>query len=284
MAATTDRARRLVVNADDLGFTPGVNRGIFECAAAGTVTSASVMVNTPGFDDAMAGRGSVPLGLGLHLNLIDGAPLSKAPSLTDPVTGAHWPFGQFLARATARAIRPADVHAEVTAQLRRLKAAGVTPTHVDSHRHAHVHPAIWPAVIDAARAEGVAVIRIPREPLATNVARARSTLRKLLLGVAMAGGASHAAAARAGFHSADHFTGISPQGSRSFEADVLALLAALGPGLTEFMVHPGYVDEALRARDGYLSEREMEVRVLTSEVVRAAMRSTTVRLVSFADR
>ena len=242
------------------------------------------MVNTPGFDDAMAGRGSVRLGLGLHLNLIDGAPLSKAPSLTDPATGAHWPFAHFLARATARAIQPADVHGEVTAQLQRLKAAGVSPTHIDSHRHTHVHPAIWPAVIEAARAAGVGVIRIPRESLGTHVARARPTLSKLLLGVAMAGGASHAAARRAGFRTADHFTGISPQGSRSFEADVLALLAALGPGLTEFMVHPGYVDEALRARDGYLAEREVEVRALTSDVVRAAVRAGTVRLVSFADR
>ena len=285
MAATTDRARdgapRLVVNADDLGFTAGVNRGIFECAAAGTVTSASVMVNTPGFDDAMAGRGSVRLGLGLHLNLIDGRPLSRAPSLVDPATGAFWPFATLLVRATAGLLARADVVAEVGAQLRRLAAAGVIPTHIDSHRHTHVHPAIWPAVVEAARTAGVSVVRIPRESLVTNAARPRATLSKVLLGVAMSGGASHSAARRAGFRTADHFIGISPQGSPSFEADVVAMLASLPRGLTEFMVHPGYVDDTLRARDGYLAEREAEVRALTSPAVRAAMR--TVTLVNFGD-
>ena len=271
-----------MINADDLGFTPGVNRGIFECATAGAVTSASVMVNTPGFDDAMRGRRSVNLELGLHLNLIDGEPLSNAPSLVNPGTGGHWPFATFLARATAGAIRPADVHAEATAQLRRLKAAGVTPTHIDSHRHTHVHPAIWPFVLEAARAEGVGVVRIPREPLATNAWRARATVSKLLLGVAMAGGASRAAAQRLGFRTVDHFAGISLQGSGSFGDDVLALLATLQPGLTELAVHPGYADDALRARDGYLTEREAEVRVLTSGAVRDALRSGRVTLETFA--
>lgn len=283
MAATTRGARRLVVNADDLGFTPGVNRGIFECAAAGTVTSASVMVNTPGFDDAMAGRGSVRLGLGLHLNLIDGRPLTTAPSLVNPATGDFWPFAQFLARATAGALVAAELETETAAQLARLAKAGVTITHLDAHRHTHVHPRTWPAITRAAQAAGVPFIRIPREPLAMNAGRARPTLTKALLGVAMAGGASYAAARRLGFRTADAFSGISPQGSRSFEADVLAFVRGLRPGLTEFMVHPGYVDDALRARDGYLAEREVEVRALTSPAVREAMRAGGVALGAFGD-
>ena len=275
------------MNADDLGFTPGVNRGIFECAAAGTVTSASVMVNTPGFDDAMAGRGSVRLGLGLHLNLIDGRPLTAAPSLVDPATGDFWPFASFLARATAGALGRAELAAEASAQFARLAAAGVRVTHVDSHRHTHVHPMVWPVVVDAARAAGVRVIRIPREPLAHHAARPRATLSKLLLGVAMTGGASRSAAKRAGFATADHFRGISSQGADSMAADVRSVIDALEPGLTELMVHPGYVDDALRARDSYLTEREAEVRVLTSPALREALgdalRARDATLVSFAD-
>ncbi|MBI3791381.1 MAG: ChbG/HpnK family deacetylase [Gemmatimonadetes bacterium] len=280
MGATT--SRRLVVNADDLGFTPGVNRGIFECAAAGTVTSASVMVNTPGFDDAMAGRGSVALGLGLHLNLIDGRPLTPAPSLVNPDTGDCWPFATFLARATAGALKRAELEAEVTAQLGRLAAAGVAITHVDSHRHTHVHPAVWPAVVAAARAAGVRVIRIPREPLGHNAGRARATLSKVLLGVAMRGGASYAAAKREGFHTADHFRGISSQGAADVAADVRAVVRDLAPGLTELMVHPGYVDDALRARDGYLAPREAEVQALTEPALVRDLRASGVALVSFA--
>ena len=282
MVATTS-ARRLVINADDLGFTPGVNRGIFECAAAGSVTCASVMVNTPGFDDAMAGKASVKLGLGLHLNLIDGRPLTKAPSLCDAATGDFHPFATFLARATAGAFVKRELVAEVTAQLQRLKSAGVAITHIDSHRHTHVHPMVWPAVVEATRAHGVRFIRIPREPLAHNAARARATLSKVLLGVAMTGGASYAAARRAGLVTADHFRGISSQGAESMTADVRAVVDSLGPGLTELMVHPGYVDDTLRARDGYLEEREAEVRALTSAALREGLRASGVELASFAD-
>ena len=278
----SDRAANLVVNADDLGFTPGVNRGIFECAAAGTVTSASVMVNTPGFDDAMDGARHVKLGLGLHLNLIDGEPLTGASSLRDPATGGFWTFKKFLARASTGSVRAADIEAEAGAQLARLRAAtGLVPTHIDSHRHTHVHPVAWPAVLAAARAAGVRVVRVPREPLATNAGRARATLSKVLLGVAMTGGASPRSAAKAGFDCADHFVGISAQGSASFEDDVIGVLAGLKPGVTEFMAHPGYVDDALRTRDGYLLEREAEVRALTGARVREAMRVLDARLVSF---
>ncbi len=270
-----------MVNADDLGFTAGVNRGIFECAAAGTVTSASVMVNTPGFDDAMQGRGSVSLGLGLHLNLIDGRPLTKAPSLTDATTGEFYPFATFLARATAGALVRAELIAEATAQLKRLKAAGVDITHIDSHRHTHVHPVVWPAVVEAATAHGLRFIRVPREPLANNAGRARATLSKVLLGVAMTGGASHAAAKRAGLATADHFRGISSQATDAFAADVCAVVATLKPGLTELMVHPGYVDDVLRVRDGYLEQREAEVRALTSNAVASALHGLGIDLTSF---
>ena len=80
---------RLVINADDLGFAPGVNRGIFEAHAAGTVSSASMIVTAPAFAEAAehARRDAPRLGVGLHLNLVTGAPLSSVPSLVDPATG-----------------------------------------------------------------------------------------------------------------------------------------------------------------------------------------------------
>src|SRR4051812_16548020 len=71
----------VVINADDLGFAPGVNRGIIECHLTGTLPSASMMVNTPAFDEAVTlVREQAPaLGVGLHFNLLTGRPLSVAP-------------------------------------------------------------------------------------------------------------------------------------------------------------------------------------------------------------
>src|SRR5439155_1763901 len=92
--------RLLVINADDLGFAPGVNRGILEAHAAGTVSSASMMVTAPAFDDAVERvRTEAPkLGVGLHLDLVAGRPLTSAPSL-HPIASCS------LARRTSAASR-----------------------------------------------------------------------------------------------------------------------------------------------------------------------------------
>src|ERR1051326_732608 len=85
--ATPD-VRRLVVNADDFGLSPGVTDGILEAHAAGVVSSVSVLVNAPGWEHAVAAlRGATSLGVGLHLNLTAGDPLSEGRTLVDAHTG-----------------------------------------------------------------------------------------------------------------------------------------------------------------------------------------------------
>jgi predicted glycoside hydrolase/deacetylase ChbG (UPF0249 family) len=271
--------RRLIVNADDLGLSAGVNRGIIECATRGIVTSASVMVNTPGFDDAIAraGTDAPSLGLGLHLNLIVGTPVSRVPTLTDPATGRFWSFAVLLRRASFGQVLAADVARETEAQLGRLRHAGVHVTHLDSHRHTHIHAAIWPAVVDAAARAGVGIIRVPREPVGTNVGNWRATATKLLLGASRLLAGAHAP------RQVDRFVGISMQGVPDFRAQVLHALDAVRPGTTELMVHPGYVDDTLREQDGYLAPREAEVRALTSPEVREMIAARGITLSTFAD-
>src|SRR5438105_6114679 len=85
----TPSGRRLVVNADDFGLSPGVNDGILEAHAAGVVSSVSVLVNAPGWEDAVAALrgGGAALGAGLHLNLTAGEPVSGGRTLVHPRTG-----------------------------------------------------------------------------------------------------------------------------------------------------------------------------------------------------
>src|SRR4051812_17111049 len=134
--------RLLIINSDDLGFAPGVNRGILEAHEAGTLSSASMMVTTPAFAEAAAlVRTRAPrLGVGLHLNLVAGEPLTPVPTLADPRTGRFHSLGELTRRALAGRVSAADVRRECDAQLAALAAAGVRPTHLDSHRHAHALP------------------------------------------------------------------------------------------------------------------------------------------------
>jgi len=276
--------RFLVINADDLGFAQGVNRGIFEAYAAGTVSSASMMVSCPAFGEAaeQALRDAPGLGIGLHLNLVSGTPLAAVPSLVDPDTGRFHPLDVLARRALAGQVDAADVRRECEAQLAALVAAGITPTHLDSHRHAHALPGILPAVAAVAEDESIPVVRRPldRASLLDPIASAKMLVlhaawRTALIGVAVA----H----RARLARAPHFRGIAIQGMPDVRERLLATLDQLPLGVTEIMMHPGYDDEVLAAQDGYRVEREAEVAALLDPAVRARLAKGDVRLVTFRE-
>jgi chitin disaccharide deacetylase len=275
-------ARSLVINADDLGFAPGVNRGIIEAHDAGTLSSASMMVNTPAFPEAVSLAASRPrLGVGLHLNLVAGRPLTDAPSLTDARTGAFHSLGELARRALLGRVRADDVRRECDAQLRALTSAGITPTHLDSHRHAHALPGILPAVAASAHEVGLHWVRRPldrpdpRRPAASaRMLALHAAWRRALIDVDRA---HLPLLARA-----PHFRGVALQGAADLDARLLALLDELPPGTTELMLHPGYDDPTLAAQDPYRREREREVAALRSPAVRARLERGDVKLVSFA--
>jgi chitin disaccharide deacetylase len=276
--------RQLIINADDLGFAPGVNRGIVEAHEAGTLSSASMMVTTPAFAEAVdLVRSRVPrLGVGLHLNLIQGRPLTEAPTLTDGRTGEFHPLDQLARRAIAGRVSASDVRRECDAQLDALMQAGIAPTHLDSHRHSHALPGVLPAVVASAIAHGVRIVRrpldapVPSDPVASaKMLVLHAAWRAALRGVDAEGRALLARAPR--------FRGIALQGAPDLGRRLLALLDRLPDGATELMLHPGYDDAILAAQDPYRAEREREVAVLTSSIVRGRLDRGDIRLVTFRD-
>ena len=274
-------APRLVVNADDFGLSTGVNRGILEAHAAGVVSSVSVLVNAPGWTDAvrrLRDLGSPPgIGVGLHLNLTMGRPVSWGGSLCDARTGQFHSLGALLARACTGRLDPGDIAVECAAQLARLKSAGFVVTHVDSHRHVHILPGVWGPVAETARTAGVPVLRVPLEPWSVNAVNWRASLKKAALRLAW----RVSSRAAAPLDRPDQFVGISLQGSRSFLARLLTVLDRLPPGTTELMVHPGYADGDLAAWDGYAAPRARELAALTRPEVRERFRGGRFRLIHF---
>ena len=127
--------RRLIINADDFGFTAGVNRGIVEAHEHGVVTSTTLMANGAAFRQATELAKQFPkLSIGCHVVLIQESPVlrpEKVPSLT---RSGRFRGGlkTFAAHALAGRFDSAEITAEATAQIRKLRAAGLTVSHLET--------------------------------------------------------------------------------------------------------------------------------------------------------
>ena len=267
--------KKLIVNADDFGFTPAVTAGILEAHAAGTVSATSVMVHCPGWDDAVRRARETPtLDYGLHLNLLVGAPIAKAPSLTG-ADGNFLPLDVIVRRALIGRLNAREISAECEAQLAALASAGIRCTHMDSHRHTHALPVIRGAVAAIASARKLPL----RRPIESHF-RAGDFASQLHRGVIAASWrVTSVTAART--LAPDHFVGVSMQGSRGFAEQFIATVGRLADGTTEMMVHPGHVDETLVAIDAYTHEREHELAALTSPQLRDCLRRDDLTLIGF---
>ena len=244
--------RRLIVNADDFGLAPGVSAGILTAHRHGIVTSTTLLATAAiGAESVRALRDS-GLGVGLHVNLTLGRPLSGGRSLVD--TGGR--FVRDARHAAARA-NARDVEREVAAQIEKFESlVRRPPTHLDTHHHVGLLAPVGEVVLDAARRLGVPV----RSQNPEARARARS----------------------AGLRTPDHFFGESgPEAYWSF-ARTLAHLRQLPSGVSEFMTHPGWLDDAL-TYSRYGRQRETEMVGLGTPAARAAAASLGIELCHFGD-
>jgi hypothetical protein len=246
-------AKRLIVNADDLGRTPGVNRGILEAHRRGIVTSATMLVTAEAAAEVPAlARETPELGIGLHLAFTGGSPASApalVPSLVD--AGGRLPAGtEGLASA-----QPGELLAEARAQLRRFRdLMGRDPTHFDSHHHAHRLPAVLEVVVALAWETGLPVRSASEEM--------RASLR------------------REGITTVDHFV-EEFYGDGATTEVLVRLLARLPVGTSELMCHPAVVDDALRAGSRYAEPRAQELAALTHMEARQVVQAAGIRLVHY---
>jgi hopanoid biosynthesis associated protein HpnK len=281
--------RRLVVNADDLGLTIGVNDGIFDAHEQGILTSASLFANAPATADAVRRARSHPaLGVGVHLTLIDGDPVlppGRVPTLVEDDERFRRTWKPFIVACLSGRVSLADVERELTAQIERVLAAGVKPTHLDAHKHVHAYPPVFAVVAKLAVRFGISVVRVPYErawqPLVHNDAGRRSIVRRqALLNAAMWPWAwrNWRTAAALGLQT-PQFIGRIHTGV--IDAPVIhALLPTIRAGVTELMVHPGYVDAALARMTTRLREsRQQELSVLCSMATRARIAGQRIELV-----
>jgi predicted glycoside hydrolase/deacetylase ChbG (UPF0249 family) len=237
--------RRLIINADDLGYDPAVDRGLLRAMRDGVVSSATLLVNGP--FGAEAAKAAVGLAVGLHLNLARWRPVSldfPASFLTD---GA---FDEGRAATLPEGV----VEAETRAQLARAtQLLGRPPTHLDVHKHLHRHPKVLAGVAAVAREKGLAV-RALDAPM-------RAALRAALV------------------RTPDHFLGEAGAEAYWTLPRFLAAVDALEPGTTEMMCHPG--EPPSHVVSGYSLQRRVELETFTAPEARAALLRGGVELSHF---
>jgi chitin disaccharide deacetylase len=159
-----NKSRKVIVNADDFGMSAEVNRAIVEAFDKNVISSATLMTNMPGFEEAceLAHHHRLQGRIGVHLNLTAGYPLSapiqRCSRFCDEI-------GMFRYRQTHFQLSKDEkvaVETEIAAQIKACLDHGLFPTHLDSHHHIHTEWAIGAAAITVAREYGIRAIRLSR--------------------------------------------------------------------------------------------------------------------------
>ena len=286
--------KKLIVNADDFGLTKRVTEAIVDAHRHGIVTSTTLMANGVAFETAMALSRQMPrLGIGAHLNLSEGKPVSPAhriPSLLNARGRLYLTPGRLWKAIATRRVNLADVETELRAQIAKIHGAGILPTHFDGHKHVHILPGVSDIVVRLAQEFFVPSVRCPLEepPGLFHLLDRRRISRPSILKQYLVGRGVSALARRfgqklaeAGLACPTTFYGISQTGFLDARG-ILEVLRQLPEGTSELMCHPGYVDvELARTGTRLLAQREIEVFALRSHLIRSFLAGSGIRLVNY---
>jgi hopanoid biosynthesis associated protein HpnK len=276
--------KRLIVNADDLGLTPGVNRGILQAFQDGIVTSASLIVTGSAFEEAVAfARQNPELDVGLHLTLVEERAVLRRevlPTLVDDTGRLPRTSGEFLRRAFLGRISWDEVEREIAAQIARFQKTGLRLSHVDGHQHLHMFPPVFQIVRRLTRGMDHVWIRNPAGPWRRSPgARMGRWLKQLGLNLICL--------------SARGLRGPSvprmPDGMYGFEVSGCLNRSVLGEilreipdGLYELVCHPGEDDADTRTQYSHWGYRwAEELEALTAPETRAVLKEQGIALTSF---
>ena len=266
---------RLIINADDFGLTPGVNRAIAELHQAGALTSTTLMATGSAFDDAVAtARANPTLGVGCHIVLTDGVPVSppeSIPTLLGPDRKTFRPslidFVQALLRGK---INTGDIEREAAAQIQKLQHAGIQVTHIDTHKHTHLFPGVLHPLLRLAEQHSVRAIRHPFEQSWSLALGHGNRIRRLqvkLLGNLKTRFERQPQIRNAHVLTTNGTIGISATGNLYNQTLHEILYAMPAEGTFEFVCHPGYNDSDLdRITTRLRTHRDIERTALLTEI------------------
>lgn len=285
-----------IVNADDLGWSPAVNRGIIKAFDEGILTSASLLVNGPAYDDALELIRSRPaLGVGIHLNLLRGRPILN-PSRLKPIVDDRGLFVCSIPRLlyAARTSKSARscMEAELSAQIKKALGDGIEVTHLDSERHTHFYPAINIIVVRLAARHGIMRLRHIRKGGCLSGSWRRALrypggfVKESLLTFFSMINRQNIEAKK--LQSPDYLLGVA-ETAHVTAGTLERWLASLPDGVSEIMCHPGYMDKETAGLEGLLGPasinamREGELNALLHSRLKALVRNMGIRLINYGN-
>lgn len=263
--------KRLIINADDFGLTPGVNHAVIRAHRDGVLTSATLMAGGLAWQEAVElSKANPSLGVGVHLTLTALRPVltpQRVPSLVD----GNGKFRRQFWRAPLW--RVAEVEMEWRAQIQRLVDAGLSPTHLDSHHHTHLWPGLTKVIARLAEEFGIPAARFI-SPESFRIMGVKGLERRIaIMSWRLAQGLDLA--------KPDTVVGIEvfPK-----DREGMALyLAMLGPGVHELFCHPGSANDVPLARISSLTEkRHAETELLTAPWLRDVLVDADINLVDYS--
>ncbi|QOT01222.1 chitin disaccharide deacetylase [Brevibacterium sp. JNUCC-42] len=242
---------KLIINADDFGYSRGVNYGIITSHERGVVTSTTMMMNMPEVAQAFQLAEQHPaLGVGIHLVLTCGKPISDdVPSLVDESGRFH------SLRDVFDKINTEDVEKEFTRQLEAFLSYRKKPTHIDSHHHVHGHEKVLPIVLKLAE----------RYHLPIRLFHTHDEANMIQAGVRSTVAFDH------NFYGDD----------LSLESLEKILDKHVGVESLEIMTHPAYIDQPLYQGSSYALQRMNELLILTDPYVKERLNSRDIKLITF---
>ncbi|MBI5726135.1 MAG: ChbG/HpnK family deacetylase [Planctomycetes bacterium] len=275
-------AKHVIVNADDFGWTAGITEGIIRAHRDGIVTSATLAANMPDAAGAVSRLKEVPeLGVGLHLNVTQGPPLSgRGQELAGPDGVMNRTAVGLIIACILRPRLIDAVEAEFEAQIRWALDRGLRPTHLDSHRHSHAFPPIFLRVIALARRYDIRFIRRQRECLTGPgwpASPAKQRRNRLVLNCL---GSVNSAAAGGRFMPARACWGVAHTGLIS-QAWLIRAARSIRPGLTEIMTHPGLPEGLDESATRLRQSRLEELAALCSPAIKQEFSRNGIELVNY---
>lgn len=263
--------RFLIVNADDFGLCAEITTGIIKAHTEGIVTAVSIVANGRYFKEGIALLKNTGLDAGVHLTLVG----AEKP-ISGPINGLVDDKGYFLASYLEVAARivsgrfdRAALTKELFGQVGLIRDYGINPTHLDSHQHLHLLPAVRNIAYEIAKKFSIKWIRLP-----SSIPTGLQEIGVNLLSRALKSGAKHQK-----LRFADSFLGF-PERGRMDEERLSLILQRLKPGLAEMMVHPGY-DASGKYDWDYCWEDE--IKALTSEKIKKIIKEQRITLTNFKE-